>query len=326
MTAFKWLAYFALSGTIAPVQAKPHCPGNVTSLRFHPGHGSQIIAPVMINRTGPYNFLVDTGAQVTIIDRSLADSLHLGLQGTAQIVGIGFHAAASFAQTDSLELGSQTVAGLRVIVRSAAYPKGAGLEVRGILGGDFLSHFDVLIDNAHQLLCLDDTGALRPEMKGNQIGLEKLDDQPTDSLIPQPPVLAVHLSGLRASQRLLLDSGANVALLYGGEGLLPVGASGSAPLRGSGAGGGNRNFVALAAQDLRIGAFTFHQVSFLALREGKSDLRPGAADGVLTTGIFRRVFISYVSRFVILEPWLGSKIDAPSIDDKSPMHSSSTDK
>lgn len=304
MTAFKWIAYFALAGTIAPVlQAKPHCPGNVTSLHFHPGHGSQIIAPVMINRTGPYNFLVDTGTQITIIDSSLADSLHLDGHGAAELVGIGFHARASFAQTDSLELGSQTVAGLRVVVRSAAYPQEAGLELRGILGGDFLGHFDVLIDNAHQLLCLDDTDALRAEMKGNHIDLEKLDDQPADSQIPEPPVLTVHLSGMRANQRLLLDSGANVPLLYRGEGLLPVGASGSAPLRGSGAGGGNRNFTALAPQDLRIGEFTVHQVSFLALREVKSDLRPGAADGVLNTGIFRRILISYSHGFAVVEPW-----------------------
>jgi hypothetical protein len=304
MTAFKWLAYFALAGTIAPVlQAKPHCPGNVTSLHFHPGHGSQIIAPVTVNHTGPYNFLVDTGSQLTIIDSSLAAALHLDGHGAAELVGIGFHARASFVQTDSLELGSHSVPNLRVIVQDLERKQAANLEVQGILGGDFLSHFDVLIDNAHQLLCLDDTGAMRAEMKGNQIGLEKFDDQPADSLVPQPPVVAAHLSGMRASQRLLLDSGANVPLLYGGQGLLPAGASGSTPLRGSGAGGGNRNFTALAPQELRIGAFTFHQISFVALREGKSDLRPGAADGVLTTGIFRRVFISYTHGFVVFEPW-----------------------
>jgi hypothetical protein len=304
MTAFKRLACFVLAATFAPVlQAKPHCPESVTSLHFRPGHGSQIIAPVMINHTGPYDFLVDTGAEVTIIDSSLAGSLDLDTQGKAELVGIGFHARASFVQTDSLELGSHSVPNLRVIVQDLEHKQAANLEVQGILGGDFLSHFDVLIDNAHQLLCLDDTNAMRPEMKGNQIGLEKLDDQPADSLIPRPPVLTVHLSGMRANQRLLLDSGANVALLYGGEGILPVGASGSASLRGSGAGGGNRNFLALAPQDLRIGAFTFHQVSFLALREGKSDLRPGAADGVLTTGIFRRVLISYSHGFAVFEPW-----------------------
>ncbi len=32
-----------------------------------------------------------------------------------------------------------------------------GLNIQGILGEDFLEHFDMLIDNVHSLLCLDDS-------------------------------------------------------------------------------------------------------------------------------------------------------------------------
>ena len=34
------------------------------------------------------------------------------------------------------------------------------------IGEDFLAHFDMLIDNGHELLCLDDSGSMRAEVKG----------------------------------------------------------------------------------------------------------------------------------------------------------------
>jgi len=257
----------------------------------------------MINRTGPYDFLVDTGTQVTIIDSLLAESLRMSQNGGTQLVGIGFQERAAFAQTESLEMGSQAVTGLRVLVWTKERPQAADLKIRGILGGDFLSHFDILIDNAHQLICLDSGDTMRQEIRGSHIDLEPLPGHSGDARISHSPVIAVHLSGLRASQLLLIDSGANVPLLYGPEGLLRVETRGSATLRGGGAGGGMRAFAALPPQEMKIGSFTFHQVSFLTLRQAKTDRRPIAADGVLTTGIFRRILISYTQNFAVVEPW-----------------------
>jgi len=304
MTAFKWIACFVLAAAFAPVlQAKPHCPGSVTSLHFRPGHGSQIIAPVMINHTGPYDFLVDTGSEVTIVDSSLAASLDLDRQGEAELVGIGFHEQAGFAETASLELGSEEVTGIRVLVRSAALPNSADPALRGILGGDFLSRFDLLIDNAHQVLCLDHGDALRGEFRSNHVDLQDQPRSSDDSGLSRPPVILARLSGLSAPKLLLLDSGATVSLLYGGGAQLAAGPTGSSMLRGSGAGGGNRSFTALPVQDMRIGSSNFARITFVALREGRSDVRLGAADGLLTTGIFRRVLISYSQHFAVAEPW-----------------------
>src|ERR1700745_2929006 len=99
MSPFKWLASVTLAATPPPrLQAKPHCPGNVDSLRFRLVRRSQIIATIKINHTGPYDFMVDTGSQVTMLDPSLAAELHLKIQGTAGVAGVGFRAQDSFAQ------------------------------------------------------------------------------------------------------------------------------------------------------------------------------------------------------------------------------------
>jgi hypothetical protein len=97
MTTLQWLAYASLATLLPMLQAEPHCPGNVASLRLRLVQRSQIIVQVKINRSGPYDFLVDTGAQITTIYPLLASELHLKIQGTTGVVGVGFRARTSFA-------------------------------------------------------------------------------------------------------------------------------------------------------------------------------------------------------------------------------------
>src|ERR1700678_2084626 len=86
MTTFQWFASLVLAATIVPaLAAETHCPGNAASvpLRFVKGH--EIVLAVSVNHTGPYDFLLDSGAQITMIDPSLAAELHLDTQGGATV-------------------------------------------------------------------------------------------------------------------------------------------------------------------------------------------------------------------------------------------------
>src|SRR4051812_5548987 len=119
MSTFKWLSSIALAAIMLPaLHAEPHCPGNVASLRLRLVQRSQIIVPVVINRTGPYDFLVDTGAQITTIDPALAAELHLKIEGTTGFVGVGFRTRPSFAHLTILEAGSHAIANPLVVVQN----------------------------------------------------------------------------------------------------------------------------------------------------------------------------------------------------------------
>src|SRR6201999_2458207 len=104
MSICQRFASLTLAAIILPsLQAEPRCPGNVPSLRLRLVQRSQIILPVSINHLGPYDFLVDTGAQVTTVDPALAAELHLRGEGTTGFIGVGFRTRPSFAHLDILE-------------------------------------------------------------------------------------------------------------------------------------------------------------------------------------------------------------------------------
>jgi hypothetical protein len=299
MTTFKSFASLVLVASIAStLSAETHCPGNVESVPLHYVNGYQMIVTVSVNHSGPYDFLLDTGTQFTILDPTLATALHLNNPDTIPLDGTGFHAAASSAQLDQLAIGSHAVAHLEAVVYSLQSLKSFDLHLRGVLGEDFLQHFDMLIDNAHKILCLDESSAMSPDMKGPRIALITPvdgDDVPPNSLI-----IPVRLSGAAQPLHLKLDSGANAPFLYGASQSRSAAKLRSASLHGTGTDGTQRAFVALPPQDMKIGSLEFFKVPFFTLAPTKENSTSGF-DGLLTMGLFRRVFICHAEHFAILE-------------------------
>src|ERR1700678_2704077 len=141
MTTFQWFASLVLAATIVPpLAAEAHCPGNVASVPFRFVDRHRIVLAVSINHTGPYNFLLDSGTQITMIDPSLAAALHLDTRGAAVVAGVGSGQSATYAQLDLVEAGSHAVAKQKVLVYTLQiFP--ADSHLQGILGEDFLEHF-----------------------------------------------------------------------------------------------------------------------------------------------------------------------------------------
>ena len=302
MTNFKSFASLVLAATIVPVlPAETHCPGNLASLPFRLVNRHQIVLAVSINHTGPYNFQLDTGTQITMIDPSLATGLHLETQGAAIVAGAGSRQSASIAKLDLLEAGSRSIANQRVVVYDLQNLRSADLHIQGILGEDFLEHFDMLIDNAHSLLCLDDTGAMRAGVKGTHIPLVVSAEPANGAVLPGLLIIAAHLTDGTRPVRLVLDSGANAPVLYNTSQYMSLQLSQAVVLRGSGVDGAQRIFSALPPQDLKIGPLELTGVPFFSLAGSQKDSIAKGFDGVLTIGLFRRVFIDHTEHFAVLE-------------------------
>ena len=299
MATFKWFASFLLAATMVhTLPAETRCPGNVASLPFRTVNRHQMIVPVSINHAGPFSFLLDTGTQMTMVDPALAAAIHLETTGKADVASVGMQAAASFAQADLVEAGSHSVANQKVLVYDLANLQATGLNIQGVLGEDFLEQFDMLIDNGHSLLCLDDSAAMRGEVKGSRIPLlAQADGSPlASSLI----VVARLTDGMRPV-RLKLDSGSNVPFLYDTSEYMALGMFRGASLHG-GSGGAQKTFMALPPQDVRIGSAELGKVPFITIAGVQKNTHASQFDGLLTMGLFKRVFINHADHYAVLEP------------------------
>ena len=117
----------------------------------------------------------------------------------------------------------------------------------------------------------------------------------------EPLVIPVQLSGMPDRPRfLLLDSGANAPFLVRMEGAMPTPriASQRKISRQSGL-----PFTLLEPQDMQIGKLVVHQISFATTVDSGNQAPKIGVDGLLPTAQFRRVYIDYNNRFVVLESW-----------------------
>lgn len=102
----------------------------------------RMTVPVTIGAQGPFRFMIDTGAQATVVSRELADRLALTERSRATLVGMASRRAVETTFVADLMLGSRTFH-----VRSAPVLEGAHIGgADGILGLDSLQDQRVLLD------------------------------------------------------------------------------------------------------------------------------------------------------------------------------------
>ncbi len=304
MTNFMRLACLIVATAVAPtLDAESKCPGNAASITPRLVQRALVVIPVTINQEGPFEFMVDTGSQVTIIDPTLASRLRLKLQGTAGLVSVAGYARGSVTVLNSLEADSGVLEKSFAIVEDLGTIHAADARIRGVLGENFLSHFDLLIDYAHRLFCLDQTTAMRDTLRGERIPLVQ-SRHPHDELPNMERlVIATHLSGAGTRQILLqLDSGSDGPILYphSEESALPL--LDRATLREGNLTEAQKTFAALPAQELQIGKRTVSHVLFVTPVRVAKDVPTLEEDGLLPTVLFQRVFICGADHFVVFDP------------------------
>jgi hypothetical protein len=304
MFQFRWFVPATLVALSSIAHAAPHCPGNVASV--HVSHVRQyrnvVAVEVSINHTGPYPFLLDTGAQISSVDPALAGELHLKPLNAIDISGVTSHESVPLAQLEDVQVGDRTVPQSFVAIQFLGQLQGADPSVRGVLGGDFLHHFDVLIDQVSGLLCLGNDGEMRSHVHGEQLAFVAPHAE-RGLASTEPLIVPVQLSGMVGRPfTLLLDSGANAPFLWRVEGAMSRQSTASQRSISSPQGAGPE-FVILPPQDMQIGKLLVHQISFAAPAEGDNVATRVDIDGLLPTAQFKRVYIDYKHRFVVLESW-----------------------
>lgn len=300
MKAQRQILYLALLVlTSATVFGETECPGNIVPVRYHSAGRSYMSISVTLNHSGPYDFLVDTGSEVTIIEPSLVAELHLEPKGTADVVTGLRHTETDVVSPEVIEVGSHPFYGPLLSVASLAQFQARG--IRGILGEDLLMDFDLLIDREKKILCLDPAKEMRESLRGERVSIVRQGSE--DGRLAQAILVPVQLSGQKArTMYLRLDSGASDPILYVNPSKNEPWGATARMLRAFDIGGSTIFFKTMAPQEVHIGNRVLSDVTFAAPVASKKNARFAGEDGLLPTSLFKRVFISYKDEFVVLDP------------------------
>ncbi len=182
-------------------------------IRFTPVR-DMVVIPLMINGSGPFNFVLDTGVGIMVItDPKLVDSIHIDQKRTIKLYGVGNLDDLEAYVTSPLNIvignsvKSEYVAAAILKDDHFGLSNYAGIKIHGLLGYEFFSQLAVKINFSDSTITVARPGRFKPFRKGAVIPL---------SIEDRKPYLNTNLALNNSNttrNKLLVDLGAGHALL-----------------------------------------------------------------------------------------------------------------
>jgi len=133
----------------APEGRKDGPPSGVTKIPFQPG--KPILVSAKVNGGGPVTLMLDTGADTTVINPLALWRLGIStwFAPRAEIRGATGTTSVDIVRVQSIEVGEAKAGPLIVVAHDIDFK-----DADGLLGRDFLNHFNVNIDTAGGVVTL----------------------------------------------------------------------------------------------------------------------------------------------------------------------------
>jgi hypothetical protein len=279
------MAMFALPGALA---AQVKQTNKIINFRLRDRY--LIVVQTTVNGVGPFSFLLDTGATHTVIDPDLARLLGASVIGEASLTTVSDVRKDRLVRLKQVRVGDSEVSELGAIIDKLDDVKLKAPGIRGVLGEDFLSNFDFLIDYKKRSLRFDESAPpgerCRFETMGHYRGMPT-----TNRVLIEAEFMDV--SGGKV--QLQLDTGAKMPELF------PVRHDSfpSQPWAGSMAFSSGPNGTTIHSRvTIKVGSTTVHDLDVVQSRRGVAY----DAVGLIPASIFHRIFISHSGGFVVLNP------------------------
>jgi predicted aspartyl protease len=266
-------------------------PWDASTAQFKLIDGYMIVIPVTVNGTGPYEFLLDTGSNTTIISAEFARTLRLRLIDRVELVTVAGSQIVPRAQLESLAVGSKSAKNPEALFSDLREVRAVKPEIRGVLGMNFLAQFNFLIDYRERRIQFEDDDELERSLRGARAPIET------------PEGRTLITSDGKERLRLALDSGTSMLILFdAGERRSRLNWDRGEP------------HSMLARSDLgsrivrqkRLRGFTVGGADFydlpVALMESRATRENRIEDGLLPTSLFQSVYFNHRKMFVILNP------------------------
>lgn len=275
----------ALAGPLAA-----QVPQSNDIVKFRLRDGYLILVQTRINGVGPFDFLLDTGTTRTVIDPDLARQLQAPVIGEVSLTGVLQVRQDKLVRLKDVRLGEASLTGVGAAVDKLTRQKMLASGIRGVLGEDFLSKFDVLIDYKQHWLRFGGAPPAGERCRFETIG--QYHGSPTTNRLLIPAEF-MEVSG--AKVQLQLDTGAKIPELFPAnhDSRLPQ-AWGGSMATSSGA----NDTTVYSNVTLKIGATMVRRMDVVQSRRALAF----DAVGLLPAAIFHRIYISHSGGFVVLNP------------------------
>ena len=135
------LAFPLLVSAAPPSQLPATAPDQTHDLRMARDANERMTVAVRVRDSGPYQFLVDTGAERTVISRELAERLGLPAGSRTRIQSVAGPSTVSTVDIAALDIATR-----RLSVAGAPTLESAHIGADGLLGVDSLAASRVMID------------------------------------------------------------------------------------------------------------------------------------------------------------------------------------
>jgi predicted aspartyl protease len=168
-------------------------------------NGQFVVVSVLINNTGAYDFMLDTGSNVTLVDPQLISRLDAVSLGNKQLETPAGSRSVSCYRIDKFQLGPTVVRSLEVIALPVTSLKGR--RVSGLLGQDFLGKFNYVLDYKNKVLRFEENQELEEHLSSRIFNTYRYAKRVLVMLPPQ--------SSRSRPSLFVIDSGAQHLVLFG---------------------------------------------------------------------------------------------------------------
>jgi predicted aspartyl protease len=248
-----------------------------------------IIVQVAVNGAGPFEFLLDTGTNTTIIEPELAQQLSLRPQDRIELMTVAGAQAVPRAYLNRLALGSAAAENLETLIADLRPIRALHPGIRGLLGQNFLSQFNYLLDYHKRQIEFEVDGELADRICGARLPFEQM-----EGLM----IVSAQSASLK-TWRLVMDSASASLILFGKFGQsrdFEISHRGQALIAAT-ASDSHKNVEQGRLRTLRIGETIFTALPVTLLPpDGRAE------DGLLPMSLFRAVYVNHKERYVILNP------------------------
>lgn len=266
-------------------------PRAVSTVNFKLLEDYVIVIPVTVNGAGPYEFLLDTGTNTTLVSAEFAQALRLRPVDRIELMTVTGSQIVPRAWLESVTVGAKTATNLEALLSDLREARAVKPEICGVLGQNFLSRFNYLINYRDRRIEFEDENEMERSLRGARLPIEWNEGR----------ALITPSEGSRL--RLALDSGTPAMILFNDDARVSdlnwePGAPQTFRL--------SSDLGSQVVQRRRLGKFSLGDVEFrnlpVILRGAKTARENRFEDGLLPTSLFQSIYFNHRKNFVILNP------------------------